>query len=265
MKKISIVILIAVLFAGVSCTSKYSKLLSGNDTVAKYNAAFEYFNAGKYIRAAELFESISVPTKGTRQEDTVLFYWGLSNYNFKDYVSAENNFNNFINTFPSSPFTLEAEYLRVDCMFKQTLRYELDQTPTYKAISAIDRFIVTHPGSEHERDCRDMLKVLSDRVDKKNFEAARLYYHMEDYLAAHYALKNVLKDDASNIYREDILYLIAMSGYKYAQNSVPERQHERFLNFIDDYYNFVSEYPESGYRNELDNLYKRVSKLIGKE
>ena len=109
-----------------------------------------------------------------------------------------------------------------------------------------------------------MLKVLTDRVDKKNYEAAHLYYHMEDYLASYHAFKNVIKDDAENIYREDILYYIAMSCFKYAQNSIPEKQHERYLNFVDDYYNFVSEFPESKYKRELDNIYSRVSKIVEK-
>ena len=39
---------------------------------------------------------------------------------------------------------------------------------------------------------------------------------MEDYLASRIAFRNVLKDDAENMYREDILYYIAMSSYKYA-------------------------------------------------
>ena len=81
---------------------------------------------------------------------------------------------------------------------------------------------------------------------------------MEDYQAARHALKNVLKENADNSYREDVLYYTAMASYKYAHNSVEDKQKDRFLNFIDDYYNFISEYPESKYRKELDNLYGKV-------
>ena len=106
---------------------------------------------------------------------------------------------------------------------------------------------------------------LEERLDKKAFEGARLYYHMEDYLAAHHALKNVLKEDADNQYREDILYYTAMAAYKYALNSVEEKQRERYMNFMDDYFNFVSEFPQSKYKSELDGIYKRVNKIIKKE
>ena len=105
-----------------------------------------------------------------------------------------------------------------------------------------------------------MLEDLNERLDRKAFENARLYYKMEDYKASRVAFKNVLKDNADNIYREDILYYAAMSSYKYALNSVPAKQKERYMVFVDDYLNFVGEFPESKYRKELDSLYEKVRK-----
>lgn len=250
--------------AMVSCKSQYETLLNSNDTDAKYAAAFDYFNNGKYSKAATLFESLSVMTNGTERDDTVRYYWGLSNYKFKDYYTAETNFDRFIESYPRSPFTSEARYLRLDCLFRSTLRYELDQTPTYKAINAISEYILEYPSNEHMAECRDMLMELNARLDKKAYESARLYYKMEDYLASRVAFRNVLKDDSENLYREDILYYIAMSSYKYAYFSVPAKQRERYLTFVDDYYNFVGEIPDSHYRKELDSVYRRAQKALGR-
>ena len=55
------------------------------------------------------------------------------------------------------------------------------------------------------QDQSKMIEDLKERLDRKAFENARLYYKMEDYLAARVALRNVLKDNADNLYREDIL------------------------------------------------------------
>ena len=115
------------------------------------------------------------------------------------------------------------------------------------------------------KECRDMLVELNERLDRKSYEAAKLYYKMEDYLASRVAFRNVLKDDAENVYREDILYYIAMSSYKYAQLSVPSKQKERYLTFVDDYYNFIGELPESEYRKELDMVYRKAQKALGRE
>lgn len=260
MKSSRIIILLAAILALAGCKSQYELIREGNDVDAKYNLAFECFNAGKYTRAADLFENMSVLTNGTAREDTVLYYWGLSNYRNSDYITAETNFKNFLDKFPRSPFSESAEFLRVDCLYKATYRWELDQMPTYTAISALYEYRAAHPGSVHSAACARMLEDLEWRLDKKAFENARIYYKMEDYKAARVALRNVLKDDADNQFREDILYYTAMSSYKYANLSVPAKQRERFLVFEDDYLNFIGEYPESKYRAELDRLHEKVIK-----
>lgn len=262
MKARTIIISICMLAMLASCATEYDKLLKGHDVPAKYAKAFELYNTEKYAKAAEMFESLSIATRGTAQDDTVQFYWAMSNYRYKDFVTAENNFNQFITVFPLSPFTEDARFYYIDCLYKSTYRYELDQTPTNKALVELNRYMSLYPDSKYIIECTLMKDDLEERLDKKAFEAAHLYYHMEDYMAAHYALKNVLKEDAENRYREDILYYVAMSAYKYAENSVASKKHERYLSFVDDYLNFVSEYPESKHRRELDNIYERVNRIV---
>ena len=262
--KFRIIIACFVLLAVCSCKSQFELLLNSNDVDAKYKAAFEYFNNKKYSKAASLFESLSVLTEGTEKDDTVKYYWGLSNYNGKDYYTAETNFEKFIEIYPRSSFAPEARYLRLDCLYMQTLRYELDQTPTYKAMNVISEYILDYPESDRLAACRDMLTDLNERLDRKAYEGAKLYYKMEDYLASRVAFRNVLKDDADNIFREDILYYVAMSSYKYALLSIPEKQKERYLVFIDDYLNFVGEFPLSLYKKELDVVYRKAQKALGR-
>lgn len=254
---------VSLLLAG-ACKSQYDAMLASNDVDEKYKAAMTYFEEGKYQKAAALFESMAVLTSHTERDDTVQFYWGLSNYRYKDYFTAEANFSKFISVYPGSPFTEEARFLRLDCLYRQTLRYELDPSPTYKAISAMNEFVVDYPKSEYRGKCFEYLKELGARLDRKAYEAAKLYYRMEDYRAAQRAFKNILKDDPDNIYREDILYYIAMSSYRYAKMSVAARQRERYMVFIDDYLNFAGEYAESRYRRELGAMYARAQKSLGK-
>lgn len=265
MKNKSLFLALAVLaFAVTSCKTEYEILLEGNDVDAKYAAAFDYFNQGKYSRSSQLFESLATVSGGTERDDTVQYYWGLSNYRWKDYYTAETNFSNFLSNHPLSPFAQDAYYYRIDCMYRETLRYELDQKPTNLAVAAISQYLSSYPDTPYRTICNHMLDDLGERLDKKAFENARLYYKMEDYKAAITAFRNVLKDDADNIYREDILYTLAMASYKYASMSVPEKQKERYLVFVDDYLNFIGEYETSEYRHELDGLYKKAQKFLGR-
>ena len=246
-----------------SCKSEYEALLKGDDVDAKYAAAFDYFNHGKYSKSAQLFESMAMLTNGTERDDTVQYYWGLSNYRYKDYYTAEANFANFLNHYPSSPFAPEAAFLRIDCLYRSTHRYELDQVPTINAINTISQYLIENPGSTHSDVCFKMLNELNARLDRKAYENAKLYFKMEDYKASRVAFRNILKDDADNIYREQILYYIAKSSYKYAQLSVESKQKDRYMTFVDDYYNFIGEYPDSPYKKELDLLYRRAQKALG--
>lgn len=247
-----------------SCKSQYEAVFYGSDVQAKYKMAFELFEAKKYAKAAEAFESLTMATRGTAQEDTVQFYWGLSNYRYGDYVTAESNLNQFVTTFPLSPFTEEAKFLRLDCLYHGTYRYELDPMPTRRALAEMSVFQIENPGSQYRSRVDEMMDDLNNRLELKAYKAAYLYYHMEDYLAAHHALKNVLKENAENRYREEILYYTALSSYKYALNSIASKQRERYLMFVDDYFNIVSEYPESKYVKELEGLYNKAQKQLKK-
>ncbi len=247
-----------------SCKSQYEALLNSNDADAKYEAAFQYYNNGKFSKAASLFESLSMLTNGTERDDTVQYYWGMSNYRFKDYYTAETNFERFVENFPRSPFTPEARFLRLDCLYRSTYRYELDQSPTYKAMNAISEYMKEFPNSTHIGTCSLMMEDLQGRLDTKAYEAAKLYYNMEDYLASRVAFRNILKDNSENMFREEILYYTAMSSYKYAHMSVHKKQKERYLTFVDDYLNFIGEIPASKYRKELDVLYRRAQRALGK-
>lgn len=249
----------------ISCKSQYALMLEGNDVEGKYKMAQELFEAKKYSKAAEMYESLSPLTSGLPQDDSVQFYWGLSNYRYGDYITAESNLQQFVTTYPLSPFVTEAKFLRLDCLYRSTYRYELDQTPTYVALRAMNEFLIEAPDSEHAPRIKEMIDELNDRLEKKAYKSAYLYYHMEDYMAAHAALKSVLKDNADNRYREEVLYYTALSSYKYAEKSVPAKQKERYLTFVDDYFNMVSEYPECKWRKELDGLYAKAQKFLGKQ
>ncbi|MBQ6953265.1 MAG: outer membrane protein assembly factor BamD [Bacteroidales bacterium] len=257
---------VLLLMAAFACKSQYELLLASNDVDAKYQAAMELYNNQKFTKAAQLFESMAILTSGTARDDTVQFYWGMSNYRNKDFYTAESNFARFVQNFPRSPFTADAEFYRLDCMYRATYRWELDQMPTRSCMASISEYMREHPDDDaHLQACQSMMADLQDRLDRKDFEAGRQYYQMEDYPAARVKLRNVLKTNADNNYREDVLYYTAMASYHYARLSVWQKQRERYLVFVDDYLNFVGEYPESHYRKELDNLYRRVQKTLGRD
>lgn len=255
-------LLLFAIFAG--CVGQYESLLNGSDHDLKYAKAMEYYNAKKYTRAKDLFERIIMINRGSPRDDTVQYYLGLSLYYSGDFLEAEPTFDRFTQIFPRSPFTEKARFLRIDCLMDMSFRWELDQMPTHKAISVINEFLYDYPSSTYFNRCNELLDELRERLERKSYEAAKIYYKIEDYRAAAFALRNVLRDNPDNRYREEIMYYIVASNYKYAINSVQYRQRERFITVIDEYYNFISDYPESKYSNELNVMFKRAQRATTK-
>lgn len=266
MRYLKAIIILGAVVLFSACKTEYEKILASADPNEKYKVAMELFEAKKYSKAATIFESLANFSRGTDRDDTVRFYLAMSNYNAKDYYTAEANFNTFVEYFPLSPFAAKAHFLRIDCLYRSTYRYELDQIPTYNCQNAIKEYRRDFPNSEYLELCDKMDEDLQQRLDTKAFEAAHLYYHMEDYLAALTAFGNVLKDNSENMYREQILYYLAKSHFKYADNSIKIKKQERFLSFVDAYFNYIEEYPaDSKYHRELDILYKRAQKVLGRD
>lgn len=150
-------------------------------------------------------------------------------------------------------------------MYQNTYRHELDQQPSRMTIAAIEEFLYDYPGNEYEKVCHSMLDDLYHRLDIKAFESAKLYFTIEDYKSATHALKETLKENPDSRYREDIMYYIVAANYQYALNSVPALQRERFLNVIDEYYNFVSEFHDSKYSREMEQMFKRARQFTIKK
>ena len=172
----SIIILLAVAFLQFSCAGYYDTVMKSNDVDLKYKAAHEYFQKGKYKKAADIFDNLNLLVQGLPQEDTVTYYHGLSNYRYGDYETAETSLAKFIEVYPRSPFIEEAKYLRIDCLYRGTYRYELDQTPTRKAMMVISEFMYDNPGSKYYPVCQEMMKDLMERLERKSFESAKIYY-----------------------------------------------------------------------------------------
>ncbi len=254
-KKNSIYLLLAVIFFSASCASQYDKLLKSTDYELKYLKAKEYYDLKKYARSATLLDQVMLYFRGTPKEDSVLILLAKSYFYDGDIYSAAEYFNQFRQTFPRSPFAEEASMLRLVCLYEQTWRYELDQRPSYATLAAIQEFRYTYPHSEFLEKTKKMEADLNQRLEQKEFEAAKLYYTMEDYRAATTALKTALKNRPETMYREEILYLLVASTYQYAEHSIFTRQKDRFQAMIDEYYNFVSEFPDSKHRPAVNKMY----------
>ena len=67
--------------------------------------------------------------------------------------------------------------------------------------------------------------------------------------------QNALKDYPETKLREDLSFLILKAKYEQAKKSVQSKKTQRYIETVDEYYNFKSEYPNGKYIKEANKIY----------
>ena len=253
------ILFLSVLLA--SC-SEYEKILKSDDYQLKYDAAMEYYENEDYIRAATLIEQILPVYRGTTRADDLSFALAKSYYHRRDYIMAAHHFDSFVRDYPNSEHAEEATYMRAYCNYLLSPRPSLDQGTTRRAIDQFTLFISRYPGSERAEQARNLIDEMRAKLLEQSFQAARLYYDMDDFAAAVIALKNSLNDFPETRHREEIMFLILKSSFNLADRSIPERQLERFQSTLDEYYAFIEEFPDSRYISEARIFFNRAISVL---
>jgi outer membrane protein assembly factor BamD len=259
-------ILFSLFFSGfmVSCKTSYNSVLKSDDIGLKYRKAEEYYAKKDYNKALPLLEDLLNYYRGTVQAEKV--YWMLSNtyYQLKDYQIASFQFSNFVLGYPLSEHAEEASFLNAYCLYLDSPNKDLDQTNTKSAINAFKNFADRYPESSRIEETNRYIDELSKRLEEKAVENARLYYQIEDYKAAIWAIRDVLSQYPATKDREELEFLIVKSAYLLAENSIRQKQVERYSSTLQYYLEFKERFPQSKYDGEASRIYKDANEQIEK-
>lgn len=265
MKRFPLVLLVLILSL-VSC-SEYQKLLKSDDAELKYTKAVEYFDKGDFMRASTLFDAVANYYKGTERSETVLNYLAKSYMGQKDYATASDYYKTYVKTYPKGKFVIESKYMIGYCFYLDSPDARLDQTPTYSAISALQEFIEIYPESERVPEANKLLDELTNKLAYKAYLNSKLYYNLGNYLGNNYescviTAQNALKDYPATSYREELSMLILEAKYEQAVQSVEVKKMERYRNTVDEYYNFINEFPDGKDRKQADKIFNECKKIV---
>jgi len=263
LKRINVLLLIVFALSLFSC-SKYNKMIKNADINQKYTIAIDLYNKGDYVRALPLFEELMTVFKGTEKAQNVYYYYAYTNYNVGDYVLAGYHFHAFAKLYPNSPHAEECEYMYAYCYYLDSPVYSLDQTDTKTAIQAFQEFADKFPNSDKLSKCNQMMDILRAKLERKEYENAKLYFYIEDYKSAIVALKNVIKDYPDIKQKEEVNFLIVKCNYLLAINSIEQKKPERLQNTVNAYLKFVDLFPQSTYLKSAEQIYNNTLKEQGK-
>ena len=249
---------IILVFVFASCANNFGRALKTTDNELKYKMAEQYYATKQYGFAQQLYEQLFPYIKGTERYEDMYYKFALCFYNDKDYANAENVFKTFAETFPASKKAEESEYNRAYCYYKQSPKVELDQTTTKKAMSLMQAFINSHPGSTRNKEANDIIDICREKLELKDFKSAELYYNLSQYRAATTAFNNLYEDFPDSKRADEYKLLVIKSYYKFAELSYEDKQEERFKKVMAECIDFVERFTESTYLGEVKK-YKQLT------
>jgi outer membrane protein assembly factor BamD len=252
--------IILVVLAG-SC-SKFRKIEKSQDWRVKYEAGLNYYEKKDYYKASVLFEQILPIVRGLPEGEKVQFYLAYCQFYQKLHLLASEQFRTFYETYGRSTMAEEARFMYAFSLYKSSPNTNLDQTSSIESMAAMQEFLNRYPNSKLKDQAVEVIFTTQDKLEKKGFDNAYQYYRMRSYKAAMVALNNFKDNFPDSDYLEEAHYLIIVSEYRLALQSIYTKQQERYKSVVEHYKEFVDKYPQSKFLKDAEKIYaESLSKL----
>ncbi|WPR70607.1 outer membrane protein assembly factor BamD [Flavobacterium sp. NG2] len=261
MKKLVSLLFLVLFFS--SC-NEYQKALKNEDIGVKYDMGTKLYEEGKYSKAIRLFEQIATSYRGKPQAQKLFYMFSQSYYKTNQFYLAGYQFESFVSSYPKSEKVEEAAFLGAKSYSKLSPVYSLDQTDTYKGIEKLQNFIDTYPNSTYMAEANELVRKLSQKIEKKVYENAKGYNTISDYKSALVAFDLFINDYPGTPYKEDALFYKFDSAYKLGINSVSDKMEERLLVAKKAYASLIDFKADTKYKKEADEMLARVEQDLQK-
>lgn len=253
-------------FAATSC-GEYQKAQKSKDYNYKFDYAKRAFEQKKYVQAATILQDCITVFKGSEKAEESLYLLALSHYENKDYVSSGAYFKTYYTRYPKGKYAEMARFYSGYGYYLDSPEPQLDQSGTVKAIEELQGFLDYYPRSDKVSIAQNAIFELQDKLTLKQLQNAQLYYNLGNYMGNNYesaviVAKNAIKDYPYSKYKEELEMLILKARYQEANQSVEEKKSDRFRDVIDEYYGFITSYPDSPNRKEAENIYTIAKKYV---
>lgn len=241
--------IIAIFF--FSC-SNLNKVLKSKDPQYKLRMAEQYYAKKQYNQAQLVYEDVIPYFKGSQEFEDIYYKYAYTAYHQRDYLNAENLFKTFLEVFPNSKSAEEIQYMRAYTYYKQSPKPALDQTNSLKAIGLMQMFINTNPGSSRIKEASDIIDELRGKLEKKDFQAAQLYFDMGQFRAAAVAYNTLINSYPDSKLSDEYKFMAIKAYFRFAEMSIEEKKAERYEKVVDESFEFLDRFPESSYAKQVE-------------
>jgi outer membrane protein assembly factor BamD len=236
--------------------TSFNKIQKSTDYVFKLKMAEKYYLNKDYNHAQILYDDLYRVMKGSEHFEDIWYKYAYCAFYLKDYINAENLFKGFVEAFPNSTKADEMDYMRAYCFWKQSPKFQLDQTNTTKAMGFMQAFIAQHPSSDKVKEATEIIEKCRAKLEEKDFENAKLYFNLRETNAAYLKAASLTFNTLMNTYPDSQfsdeykLYIIK-SDYYYAIQSLEEKKKARLEQVITDINDFNDRFPDSKLKKQV--------------
>lgn len=252
--KIRLLLIALVGLSVLSCRSEFEKVRLSGDVDRIYKKAIDYYGEEEYQKAQTLFELIISSYRGRKEAEDIYFKYAYTYYHLERYILAAYYFKNFSQTYSTSDLREEADFMVAYSNYLLSPSFRLDQTYTLQAIDDYQLFVNTYPDSDRVSECNRLIDEMRAKLERKAFEEGKLYFNLRHYQSSVQVFENLLKDFPETDNDEEVRYMIIRSSYDLADNSIVDKQLERFRDAQDRAARFLERFPDSGYRKEVSKI-----------
>ncbi|MCK4237136.1 MAG: outer membrane protein assembly factor BamD, partial [Candidatus Krumholzibacteria bacterium] len=172
----------------------------------KLAIADDFFKKGKYSKAAVEYKDFLATFAGSERSDFAQFRLAECFRIDEQYSLAAVEYRIVVGDYGYSEFVDDAFFLEGLCAFKQAPRSERDQTKSYKALERVNRFLQLFPKSPRCEEARAALIELHERLGKKDFLSAKLYFSDKRFDAALIYFDKIIEQYSLAVWAERSYY-----------------------------------------------------------
>ncbi len=187
--------------SAASCGGPYTPKRM-NVATDKLALADRLFEKGSHGQAAGEYKDFLATFAGDERSDYAQFRLAESYRLDKDYALAEVEYRILINDYGYSDYVDDAFFLEGVCAFRQSPRYERDQTKTHQALERLNRFLQMFPSSSRVEEAQGVLREIHEKLAHKDFAAAKLYFSKKHYDASLVYLTKIIEAYPETIWAE---------------------------------------------------------------
>lgn len=265
-KKIVAVIVLALV---LGACGPYQKALKNSDVKPKVKLANKYYNEGKESgkkyklkRSIRLLEQVLPQFRGKPQGERLAFIYAEDYYLLENYFDAAYQFERFVKAYPNSQKAEEATFKEGKSYYYVSPRFSLDQSETKEGMTKLQNYISNYPDGEHIGEANEIVASLRKKLEKKEFEIAKLYYDQDDYKAAIASTNNFVNENPGSPYLEKAYYYRMDAEHTLAVNSfrnVMEERLEKAKGYAADYLKY---FPDGKYTKEAERITEDVEEYL---